>query len=142
MINEKVSFEARFRFEVVNENDIQCEILNLNSKKAGTFGNIPTKILKDSSAVCNMIFQNIWNSELSEKQYFPYNLKLADMTHTYKKKDSTLVENYRPISVLPSVSKIFEKIIQKQFSNYIDKLLSPDLCGYRKVSILNMPSCH
>ena len=67
MINENMSFESRFKFKVVNENDIQCEILNLNSKKSGTFGNIPTKILKDSSEVCNVILQNIWNSELLEK---------------------------------------------------------------------------
>ena len=87
MINENVSFESRFKFKVVNENDIQCEILNLNSKTPGTFGHIPTKILKDSSEVCNVILQNIWNSELLEKQYFPDNLKLADVTPEYKKKD-------------------------------------------------------
>ena len=50
----------------------------------------------------------------------------------YKKKDPTLVENYRRVSVLPSVSKIFERIIQKQFSNFVDQFLSPYLCGYRK----------
>ena len=49
MINENVSFESRFKFKVVNENDIQCEILNLNSIKPCTFGNIPTKIFKDFS---------------------------------------------------------------------------------------------
>ena len=111
MINENVSFESRFRFKVVNENDIQCEILNLNSKKPGTLDNIPTKILTDSSEVCNVIFQNIWNSELLEKQYFPDNLKLADITPVYKKKDPTLVEN---------------------FSSYTDEFLSSYTCGYRK----------
>ena len=54
------------------------------------------------------------------------------MTPVYKKKDHpTLVENYRPVSVLPGVSKVFERIIQKQFSNFIDEFLSPFLCGYR-----------
>ena len=43
-----------------------------------------------------------------------------------------VVENYRPVSVLPTVSKIFERIMQKQISDYIGKLLSPFLCGYRK----------
>ena len=54
------------------------------------------------------------------------------MSPVYKKKDPTLVENYRPVSVLLSVSKIFERIIQRQFSSYIDEFLSPYLCGYRK----------
>ena len=40
---QNVSLESRFKFRVVNENNIQCEMLNLNSKKLGTFGNIPTK---------------------------------------------------------------------------------------------------
>ena len=68
MINENVSSDSQFKFEFVNENDIQCEILNLNSKKPGTFGDVPTKILKDSSEVCNVIVQNILNSKLLEKQ--------------------------------------------------------------------------
>ena len=34
--------------------------------------------------------------------------------------------------MLPSVSKIFEGVIQKQFSNYVDEFLSPYLCGYQK----------
>ena len=50
----------------------------------------------------------------------------------FKKKDKTFVENYRPIGVLPTVSKIFERIMQRQISNYIGKFLSPFLCGYRK----------
>ena len=49
MINENVSFESRFSFTTVNEDDIQREILNINPKKAGMFGNIPTKMLKSSS---------------------------------------------------------------------------------------------
>ena len=131
-ITENVSFESRFRFKIVNDNDIQREVLKLNSKKPGTFGNIPTKILKSSSEMCNEILQTIWNSEILEKQYFPKNLKLVDITPVYKKKDPTLAENYRLVSVLLSVSNIFERVIQNQFSSYIDEFLSPYLCGYRK----------
>ena len=132
MINENLSFESRFSFTTVNEENIQREILDLNSKKPGTFGNIPTKMLKSSSDICNVALQNIWNSEILGKLYFPNKLKLAYITPAYKKEDPTLVENYRPVSVLPSVSTIFERIIQKQFSNFVDQFLSPCLCGYRK----------
>ena len=59
MINENVSFESRFSFTAVNEDNIQREILNLNSKKPGTFGNIPTKILQGSSKICNVVLQNM-----------------------------------------------------------------------------------
>ena len=141
MVNENVSFESRFSFTAVNEDDIQREILNLNPKKPGTFGNIPTKMLKSSSEICSVALQNIWNSEILGKLYFPNKLKLADITPVYKMKDPTLVENYRPVSVLPSVSKIFERIIQKQFSNYVDQILSPYLVDIEKDLILNTPYC-
>ena len=54
------------------------------------------------------------------------------MTPVFKKEDASLLKNYRPVSVLPVVSKIYERIIQKEILEYIDKHLSPHLCGYRK----------
>ena len=47
MINGNVYLESRFNFKDISETDIQKEISNLNSKKAGKFGNIPTKVLKN-----------------------------------------------------------------------------------------------
>ena len=41
-------------------------------------------------------------------------------------------KNYRPVSVLPVVSKFFERLMQKQTNDIIEKHLSPYLCGYRK----------
>ena len=79
-----------------------------------------------------VVLRDMWHCEILGKQSFSQNLKLADITPVYKKKDPTSVENYRPVSVLPSVSKMFERIIQKQFSSFIDEFLSPYLCGYRK----------
>ena len=46
--------------------------------------------------------------------------------------ESIYVENYRPVSILPAVTKIFERIMQKQMNGYIERFLSPFLCGYRK----------
>ena len=80
MINENVSLESGFSSTAVNEDDIQREILNLNSKKPGTFGNTPTKMLKSSSKICNVVLQNISNSEILRKLYFPNKLKLSDIT--------------------------------------------------------------
>ena len=70
-------------------------------------------MLKSSSEICNVVVQNIWNSEILGKLCFPDKLKLAEVTPVYKKKDPTLVENYTLVSVLPFVSKVFERIIQK-----------------------------
>ena len=50
----------------------------------------------------------------------------------FKKENASLLNNYRPVSVLPVVSIIYERIMQKQILEYIDKHLSPRLCRYRK----------
>ena len=59
-------------------------------------------------------------------------MKLANITPIFKSLQNSLKKNYRPISVLPIVSKIFEKIMDKQTDAYIKQYLSPYLCGYRK----------
>ena len=59
-------------------------------------------------------------------------MKLADITPIFKKDESFSKENYRPVSCLPAGSKVFERILHKQISAYIEFYLSPYLCGYRK----------
>ena len=59
-------------------------------------------------------------------------MELADIIPFYKKNDPLDKTNYRPGSVLPVVSKIFERIIQRQINDFIVSFLSPYLCGYRK----------
>ena len=71
-------------------------------------------------------------NESNSKSIFPNSLKMADVTPIFKKDDRTRKDNYRPISVLPPVSKIFEKYMFRQIFSYIDKFLSPHLCGSRK----------
>ena len=99
--------------------------------KPGTFRNIPAKVLKDSSDIGHSILRDTWKYKIFGKQYFPKNLKLTDITPVNKKKDPTLVENYRPVRELPCVSKVFERIVQKQISSSIGKFIFPYLCGYR-----------
>ena len=63
---------------------------------------------------------------------FPNDLKLADITPVFKNKNYLDKVNYRPASVLPPIPKIYEELLQKQISNFIENILSPYLCGYRK----------
>ena len=63
---------------------------------------------------------------------FPDKLKLADNTPLYKKDDKTDKKNCRPISILPVVSKISERIMQTQIVSFINEKLYTYMCGYRK----------
>ena len=59
-------------------------------------------------------------------------MKLANITPVLKKKEPLEKENYRPVSILPAISKTFETLMQKQIVGYMENFLSPYLCGYRK----------
>ena len=57
IVKENVSPESLFHFTKISVSEITKELSSLNSKKAGTFGNIPTKVLKISSDICNKVLQ-------------------------------------------------------------------------------------
>ena len=62
---------------------------------------------------------------------FPNETKKADdVTKRFKNDDPTKAKNYRPVSALPVVSTVSERIMQKRISEYINQFLSPYLCGY------------
>ena len=64
-----------------------------------------------TSDICNKFLEAIWNQELISNKKCPQKLKLADITLVYKQEDSTKVKSHRPVSVLPTVPKIWERLI-------------------------------
>ena len=65
-----------------------------------------------------------------ESGKFPEILKNGDITAVFQKSFKGSKENYRPVSILPIISKTFEKIISKQITNFMDPLLSKYQCGF------------
>ena len=92
---------------------------------------MPIKFLKENSDILSGKLKDIFNNCLDEG-IFPNRLKLADISPIFKAGDSSVKKNYRPVSVLDTISKLFEKLINKQFVTYIEQHLSQYLCGYRK----------
>ena len=64
---------------------------------------------------------------------FPDKLKTAKVLPIYKKGEDYLLEIYRPISIIPSISKVFERIIHKQLFNYFteNKIFYEKHYGFR-----------
>ena len=131
-IKKNVSIESEFNFSNVSEDEMKKETEKLNPKKAGTFKNIPTKILKEMKDIVSKPLAQIWNTEIVLNKKFPSKLKLSDITPLFKKIDKTSKKNYRPINLLPVVSKIFERIMEKQIKLFMDKHLSPHISAYRE----------
>ena len=127
-MNEK---DLNFSFEFVDKPKISKEINQLNGKKACQEHDIPVKLIKSNKDLfSHFIYHNLNNSLFSSK--FPSNLKAADILPTHKKKDKPVIENYRPISILPTLSKIYERCMYDQMYKYFDQILSKYQCGFRQ----------
>ena len=137
LIRQKNQVADLFEFKIITLDEIYKEILKLDSSKKVS-GNIPIKILKLAVDQVAPILTTCFNSIIKDC-VFPDELKLADIIPIHKKNSSTNKENYRPISLLPTISKIFERIMSNQMKEFLDTKLSVYLCGFRKgYSILNM----
>ena len=63
---------------------------------------------------------------------FPRRVESSDAIPVFKKEDPNKKANYRPMSLLPMISKIFEGVLFEQTEEFAEKILSPKLCGFRK----------
>ncbi len=121
-----------FKFEEIREESI-IHIIN-GLKNTNTTGHdlLSNKLLKLIKCEIAKPLTFIINQCL-HTGYFPDKLKLARIRPLFKKGDKNAITNYRPISILPSVSKIFERVIHKQLSSYLENnnLLTKTQYGYR-----------
>ena len=99
-----------FEFTKVTEQIVKNEVLKLNTKKSSTSGSIPARILKQSVETYLPFLTKAINLAITECE-FPDKLKTSEVIPLYKKQDPLKKENYRPISLLPHVSKVFERIL-------------------------------
>ena len=129
-IKSKYVLQEKFSLKPVTVKDVEIIIKNMPNNKASG-GEIPLNILKQSGITYKMLTDCI-NDAIITEDIFPDNLKFADVTPVHKKDETTNKENYRPVSVLPLISKIFERIIYDQLSSYLEKYLNNILCGFRK----------
>ena len=123
--------DLNFSFEFVDKPKISKEINKLDGKKACQEHDIPVKLIKSNKdSFSHFIYHNFSNSLSSSN--FPSSLKAADILPTHKKKDKSDIENYCPISIVPTLSKIYERCMYDQMYKYFDKALSKYQCGFRQ----------
>ena len=108
------------------------EILNLDTTKACQDTDIPTKILKENADIFSDYLFAYHNASVVKSSKFLSILTLADMIPVFKKGEKECKNNYRPVSILCNMSKIFERIIFGQISNYMESFSSKYLCSFRK----------
>ena len=102
------NMDRRFSFQEITKSEINQEILNLDSSKACQESDLPTKIIKANSDIFTEVIHKEFNRGL-EVGNFPCTMKLANVTPVYKKGNRSEKGNYRPVSILPNISKVFER---------------------------------
>ena len=123
----------RFRFKNVTVAEVFKHLKKLSRKKASGPDNIPPGILKDMALIVAKPLCHIINLSM-QHGIVPSDFKIGKITPVFKSGSRVDMDNYRPITVLPTCSKVFEKCIHHQLMTFLEenKLLSATQFGYRK----------
>ena len=116
-----------FVFNFVSSDDISKILTSLDQTKK------PVVLFQQSLAnkeICKDL-ANYFNGSI-KKDEFQNELKAADISPIFKKQDRLNKENYRPVSALPTISKIFERVFFDQLAKFSNKFLFPLFYGFRK----------
>ena len=120
-----------FKFEQINNATVVQYINKLKSSHSCGHDSISSYILKYIAKDVGPCLTLIVNQTLSTG-IFPKKLKTAKVIPIFKKEEKTLIKNYRPISILPVMSKIVEYVMHSQLMHYFtsNKLFSSQQYGF------------
>ena len=126
-MRENIDTTNNFPFGLINPECISKIKNNLDTSKATQQGDIPTRIIKDNKDLFSHFISASFNNAVNKDQ-----LKQVGVKPIYKTESRNSKENYRPVSILPNLSKVFECCMYDQLKDHFDKLLSKYQCGFRK----------
>ena len=129
-MKRKVNLGNTFEFKYINLLHVMIKILTLKTSKPSS-DNLQTKIIQEAKDTICPYLTDCINATI-DNCVFPDKLKEAVVCAIYKKGDPGQKGNYRPISILLAMSKIFERIMSEQINQFIGGTLSPLFSGFRQ----------
>ena len=113
--------ESSFSLQIPSINISFSFLPRIDEKKATGLDRILSKLLKVAASIVDLLFPPFFQSLFSRGYIvYPNDWRVAKLTPLFKKGLKSDPNNYRPISVIPVVSNIFEKIVYNQLYNYLD----------------------
>ena len=105
----------------------------ISTNKSPGYDNVPAVLIKWSADVIAPLLVKLFNRFL-DLGIYPSCLKIARETSLHKGGDKSDCENYRPISVLTHINKVFEKLIHARLNDFINehRILENSQYGFRK----------
>ena len=106
--------------------------LSLDTNKATGPDGIPAKFIQISANVIDCpVLANIITCDISKKKYSEH-AKTATVRPIFKIEDRTKIKNYQPVSLLNIFSKLCERFLHENLTNYVNTFLSKFISAYRK----------
>ncbi|CAB4039899.1 Hypothetical predicted protein, partial [Paramuricea clavata] len=115
----------------LSESEVLHALKNLDPSKACGPDNIPGRLLKEAAEVIAPSLCRLFNMSLS-LGHFPTTWKRANVTPIFKKDDPSLPSNYRPISLLCILSKVFERCVSYHCQHHLSQFIYDFQHGFRK----------
>ena len=143
------SFPARstdlpkFVFKPITEELVRSQLKQLRTNKAIGLDNISARLLKDSASAISKSLTKLFNQSLVTRT-FPSLWKFGKVSALFKKGDRCDPNNYRPITVLPTLSKILEKAVHNQLYYFLNdnKIITSKQFGFRPKLSTNTALTH
>ena len=123
--------DSKFDLPKPTASDINKIIKSLDTSKATGPDGIPAKFVQMSANVIDCHLSNIITCDISKNKYSEH-AKTATVRPIFKKDDRTKIKNYRPVSLLNMFSKIYERFLHENLTNYVNTFLSKFMSAYRK----------
>ncbi len=130
-VQQQAQRQQQFRFRPPSESEVLAIIMGLNNTKALGVDGIPVAVLKHLAPIIAAPVAYLIKKSF-ELSVVPRGFKRASIIPLHKKsKPADLPSSYRPVSILPALSKVLERVVLRQVSRHLAPLLPPTQFGFR-----------
>ena len=128
---KELSSKCDFALTHVTIADVEKELKSINPSKATGHDLFPPKILKICSPVLCHVITNLVNRIINCSS-FPDHFKLAEISPVFKCDNRLDKRKFRPVSILPCISTVTERLITKKFDSFVNAIFCDNISAYRK----------
>ena len=118
-------------FKPTDVDTINKLVSKINIKKATGVDQISSKLLRAGAPVLNKHIKTLINNTI-KTSVFPTRLKEAQVVPLHKTNDPLDKKNYRPVSILPTISKVYEMVLSDQLTDLFENIFHAFLCAFKK----------
>ncbi|XP_063409008.1 uncharacterized protein LOC134692484 [Mytilus trossulus] len=129
-MHENKTAQQQLEFSAISNEFVDKKLKNLDIKKATGIDGISVKVLKLAQPVITKPIFELINKTIKSAT-FPDKFKEAQVVPLHKKNNVLDVGDYRPVSIVQAISKMFERAIYKQLVEYFNTRFHPYLSAFR-----------